>query len=338
MWWFWLATVALLYAVGSYFRSWAPTEARWFETRAALGGIIDDVTAACSDAAAYYAATTDRDYRLLAAVTGSAAMHTQLVARPPGPFALRQFRQAALVLAHMGGAPGDVLEVGFGKGVNMLALAQLLPHRQFIGVDLLHRHVLEAAAEAARMLARNTLFLQGNAASPPAAVQERRYALVFGVESLCHLDTEEALDAFMRFAAGSVVPGGRLLLVDSFRTDAFHASSAAAQEAMRLAELGFRIKRMPARADWRRAAAKHGFLVAHEQDLTPQALPFWRAGWQAAQLLLLAPGHRLLGWYFRSAAARRETGASFLAVCCVANALALGSAEYGVLVLQRDWE
>jgi hypothetical protein len=58
-------------------------------------------------------------------------------------------------------------------------------------------------------------------------------------------------------------------------------------------------------------------------------------GWKVAQLLLLLLPPQLLGAYFSFSPVTAESGANFVAVVMTAYAMSLGSAEYGVLVLQR---
>jgi hypothetical protein len=165
------------------------------------------------------------------------------------------------------------------------------------------------------------------------ALRDSRYDVIFGIESFCHMDTDAKLTAFLGFAAEALHPRGRIVIVDGFRTDDFSALDDDVQQAMILAESGFRIMRMPSRATWKALATAHGFDVISETELTMDALRFWTRGWRVAQLLLLAPA--FLRWYFASSPRRRETGANFMSVVMTAYAMALGSANYGVLVFQK---
>ena len=125
------------------------------------------------------------------------------------------------------------------------------------------------------------------------------------------------------------------MIVDGFRTSSFDRLDADVREAMNLAESGFRIRRMPSKEAWDALALQNGLRRVQDVDLTPEALAFWTRGWRAARLLMtLFPS--LVRRYLRSADRnRRETGASFVAVLMTAYAMALGSAEYGVLTFEK---
>lgn len=317
---------------------------------------VDELSASefgADDVRRYYAATTFRDYKLLDWATGSNAMHTELGV-PAGdrhrlPYRPRHLHQLLYVLAHLGDgavAGGRTLEVGFGKGSNTIYLASLFPDAQFVGLDLVDAHAAYATDYAAAAgVAGNTAFVVGDAAAPPEALRApaaaadatARFDAMFGIESFCHMDDPAKLAAFLDYAATALRPSGRLIVVDGFRADDDAAQEADVREAMNLAESGFRITRMPSRATWKALAAAHGgFNVVAETDLTQQALAFWRRGWRVAHLLLrLSPIAATLRAYFASSPQRRETGANFASVLMTAYAMALGSANYGVLVFQK---
>jgi hypothetical protein len=92
---------------------------------------------------------------------------------------------------------------------------------------------------------------------------------------------------------------------------------------------------MASKDTWKRLANAAGFQVVDEANLTTEALPFWCAGWRVARLLL-AFFPSLLRKFFGSSPHRAETGANFAAVMMTAPAMALGAAEYGMLVLQKQ--
>jgi predicted O-methyltransferase YrrM len=292
---------------------------------------IDGVLAAkdgyvAEDADAYYARTTDRDYRALELCVGP-GMHTELCA----PFPVLRFgghtRQAALVLMEAAGAK-NVLEVGCGRGYCTLFLAGLLPRGTGLhAVDRVQRHIQLAQDACAKggyghvhfTHADGTEFLQ-NAASPS-------YDLIFGVESLCHLDTSAKLHAFVAQASARLAsPGGKLVVVDGFRASSWTGAPEPQRTAMRLAECGFRIRRMPSKAEWTEAAAGAGLQLTRNVDLTAEALPFWTLGWRLARTLLrLLPGVVV-----------RRAQDNLLAVATTAHAMRSGAAaEYGVLVFQK---
>jgi len=93
---------------------------------------------------------------------------------------------------------------------------------------------------------------------------------------------------------------------------------------MRLAECGFRIRRMPSKAEWVQEAKDVGLHLIRNVDLTSEALPFWTIGWRLARSILrLVPFVRVFG-----------VTDNLLSVTMTAHAMR-GAAEYGVLVFQR---
>lgn len=294
----------------------------------------------------YYAATTFRDYRFLARFVGSDAMHTRLESTTSSYFPVECPRQVLHALTHVTPPsrsreePRKVLEIGFGKGVNTAFLAATTAGSsgvRFFGLDLVPEHV-----EHARRVVedrRVSLFL-GDATNPPSELRENGpYDLVFGIESMCYLDTEKKMDDFFAFAETHVKPGGRIVVVDGFRPDDFdepdaHYSSNA-RRAMELAESGYRLRRMASMEDWKTVSSRHGFVVVDEIDLTAEALPFWTKGWRVGRALLVF-ALPLVSWYRASAHRRTETFANLVSVCTTAHAMRSGTARYGVLAFEKE--
>jgi SAM-dependent methyltransferase len=295
------------------------------------------------DVVEYYTRTTFRDYRLLEIATGSNAMHSKLVPRVRLPFEAGHLRQLLYVIGHTGSACRNVLEIGSGKGGNSIFLAHLLPHVNFVAVDLVPDHVRVATGAARAANLNNISFVLGDAsACLPACLPaidggaDQEFDLIFGIESLCHLDTPGKMSGFMGAAGPALRAGGKLVIVDGFRSGGADNAAEQVREAMNLAESGFRIRRMPSKEGWVALGMQHGLMRVQDIDLTPEALAFWTRGWRAARLLTaLFPS--LVRRYLRSAdRCRRETGANFVAVLMTAYAMALGSAEYGVLTLEKQ--
>jgi len=297
------------------------------------------------DADAYYTRTTDVDYRALELCVGP-GMHSKLRA----PFPILSFgghtRQAALVLMEIVAVTeregkqaleleeiseplhttaAKVLEVGFGRGYCTMFLACLMPHIHFHGVDRVQRHVqLGHHAREKGGYSNVELFL-GDGTEFLSAVSDTAYDVIFGVESLCHLDTPSKLKSFLTNAARRLAyPGGRLVIVDGFRSANFASASENRRTAMRLAECGFRIRRMPSKEEWVQEAKEVGLHLIRNIDLTAEALPFWTTGWRLARTILrLVPCVSLFG-----------VTDNLISVTTTAHALC-ETAEYGALVFQR---
>ncbi len=310
-----------------------------------LGEIVDleafaESRVDANDVRRYYAATTFRDYELLARVVGSSAMHTRLessILPEERPTQMLHVLTHAPPPSSSGADPTRILEVGFGKGVNaafLKATAGASGTTRYVGVDLAPDHV----DHARRVHETDDFrFYLGDARNPPDAARDGGpYDIVFGVESMCYLDTDEKMEDFFSFAETRVRSGGRIVIVDGFRADDFDAHSPNARLAMRLAERGMRLGRMPSRGLWKDVASRRGFVVVADVDLTAEALPFWTTGWRVARALLLFAG-ALVSRYRASDPARAETFANFVAVCTTAHAMRSGAARYGVLVLERAY-
>ena len=196
--------------------------------------------------------------------------------------------QPAYVLREVAGAHArNVLEVGCGRGFCTFYLANLMPDVNFWGVDLVPRHAEFASQEASKGGYENVHFSVGSA----SGLHElgMTFDVIFSVEAMCHLDTDQKMEDFLCSAASSLTPKGKIVLVDGFRSRNFNRSTKNQQLAMVLAEKGFRIRRMPSKDLWTKLASEAGFSVVRDVDLTEQVLPFWRFGWRFARAALNFP-------------------------------------------------
>lgn len=202
---------------------------RWLESAMKDYRVYRDSDFGAEDVVEYYTRTTFRDYRLLEFATGSEAMHTRLVPRVTLPYEAGHLRQLLYVVGHTGSAK-NVLEIGSGKGTNSIFLAHLLPHVNFVAVDLVPDHVEFATSAARAAKLSNLSFVLGDAstlpsclpaipsassappsapssAPPSASPSDREFDLIFGIESLCHLDTPAKMSGFMGYAGAALGAG-----------------------------------------------------------------------------------------------------------------------------------
>jgi cyclopropane fatty-acyl-phospholipid synthase-like methyltransferase len=226
-----------------------------------------------------------------------------------------------------------VLEIGCGQGACTLFLASLCPEVSFHGIDITPKHV--GMAEKHRLAGK-----YGNAqfsvhdATALGSLGEDTYDLVFGIEALCHLDTPVQRHAFLVQVYSKLAPGGRVVIIDGFRSPLFPHASHHQQAAMRYAETGFRINTMPSKKDWLDLALDLNFSVVEDRDLTSEVLPFWELGWRFAHFLLHFPA--IFRWAHVTRRGIAHTAANCLAVATTAHALRnRAAAEYGMLVLQK---
>jgi 2-polyprenyl-3-methyl-5-hydroxy-6-metoxy-1,4-benzoquinol methylase len=284
----------------------------------------------------YYTQTTDRDYRLLEAF-GGPGLHTQLHASHPIGFQGGGTRQPAFVLAELRSVNATrVLEIGCGRGHCTLWLAGAAPDVSFTGIDLVPRHICVARDAGSKGGHSNVSFHVRDVTDLCSETTELgKFDLIFGCEALCHMDTTKNATAFIRSASTMLRPGGRLVIIDGFRSDTFNTFSPDQQTAMLLAESGFRICAMPSKVLWRQLAMESGFRgpPVRDMDLTKEALPFWTRGWRVARVVLLFPS--LVHAFMTCSTSRRETAASLLSVATTAHAMHSRSAEYGMLVFEK---
>ena len=177
-----------------------------------------------------------------------------------------QARGVAKQIARMGGAE-SVLEVGCGKGLNTIHLAQNNPGVQFTGLDLLHEHVAKGTARAADL--PNARFVQGSFEPLPEGLGD--FDIAFGVETLCYAVD---LDLVCQSLARALRPGGRALIFDCFLNEPQPGHSDEMRLATRLLEVGWGISqgyRTP--RQWIEAFERAGLELHWEYDETPFILP-----------------------------------------------------------------
>ena len=221
----------------------------------------------------YYANTTFGDYRVLSAWIGTDAMHT--------PIHGSSSHAAEYVARDL--ASGRLLEVGCGKGYNAGHLHDMGYHVD--AVDLVPEHV----AYATRAHPGPTYWVE-DVTAPNRTTTTRTYDVVYGIESLCHVEHQDR-PGFLRHARQRLRANGTLVVVDGFRSEHFSRASEWSRDAMRAAEAGFRITRMPTVRDWTQDAVAAGFRCEPFDDWTEAAVPFWRtARWIARVAYIMGLG------------------------------------------------
>lgn len=288
----------------------------------------ENTSVSTEDVYRYYNMTTDRDYFVMQLLFGH-GMHTVLNAGPPVGFQGRGTRQPAMLLKYIGTDDPSrtvrVLEIGCGRGYCTLFLAGLTPANvHFHGVDLLAKHI--EYAEEINAYRSRVHFHTGDACKwePP---DEMKFDLVFGCESLCHLDHT----SFVKHISKFMNKGAKLVIIDGFRGRHWSQCDDLYRQAMTIVEMGFKCDEMVSKEAWTRECSEVGMQLLDDIDYSGEATPFWSAVYRIASLLLYFP--QLICFYAKSSQERKETVSNFAACCMVAHALAGKSAEYGALVL-----
>jgi arsenite methyltransferase len=194
------------------------------------------------------------------------AMHMAL--NPDGTFHRRGYEaQALLVERHVRETRAHrVLEIGCGRGFNLLNLARRNPEVAFAGIDLTPWHV-----RAARYLAwrrRNLEVHEGDFHHLPFA--DASFDLVFSVEAICHAaDVYQVVHEVRRVLR----PGGRFVTVEPWRCAGFETLDAATQSAVRLVETVFILPDLQEFDRWLGKTTAIGFAPISSEDVTAAAVP-----------------------------------------------------------------
>ncbi len=193
------------------------------------------------------------------------AMHMAL--NPGGTFDPAGYEGQAL-LVHERLAPGtrDVLELACGNGFNLALLARRNPGVRFVGVDLVPAQVRRARAALADLPEADARI--GDFQS--LAIGDGSQDCVYSVESLCHAtDLARALGEVARVLRG----GGRLVVIDGWRTRAFDGLPRAVRDATVAVERAMAVSAGRSLPEFKRVASTLGLYETEELDLTTQIEP-----------------------------------------------------------------
>jgi ubiquinone/menaquinone biosynthesis C-methylase UbiE len=221
------------------------------------------------------------------------AMHMAL--NPDGIFHPRGYEAQPLVVERHVRSTGarQVLEIGCGRGFNLLNLARRNPEVSFAGIDLTPWHV-----RAARFLARrhrNVEVQEGDFHQLPFA--DRSFDLVFSVEAICHAaDVYRVVEEVRRVLR----PGGRFVTVEPWRSPGFETLGEAKRRSVRLVESVFILPDLQEFDSWLEKTTALGFEPIMTEDVTGAARPNleklrkqafrWRSiSWGRAAMHRLAP-------------------------------------------------
>jgi tRNA (cmo5U34)-methyltransferase len=113
---------------------------------------------------------------------------------------------------------GAVLDLGVGSGLVAEAVLDALPHAELVGVDF-SPAMLELARERLGRFGSRARLCEGDLSAPEAIdLPRRRYAAVFSVQTLHHLDDREKAAA-LAWTAGLVQPAGLIVVIDRMKVE-----------------------------------------------------------------------------------------------------------------------
>jgi len=163
---------------------------------------------------------------------------------------------------------GDVLELGFGQGYNLSALAPALPGTRFSGVDITPGHVAHVQAMLADRGIANVQARQGDfhALPWPAA----HFDQVYSIEAFCYA---RHLPTALAEVARVLRPGGALTLIDGYLTRQPQAMQPDEAQAALLAAKGMAMDGIPVESELLHAAAAAGFVLERHTSLNAQVRP-----------------------------------------------------------------
>jgi ubiquinone/menaquinone biosynthesis C-methylase UbiE len=202
-------------------------------------------------------------YRLIHSRDG--AMHMAL--NPAGEFDESGYAgQAHLVAEKLAPTTRDVLELAFGNGFNLELLARMRPDVRFTGIDLVPEQVKRADGKLRNLANASTRVGDfQDLAFPDAA-----FDLAFAIEGLCHaIDLPRALSEVHRVLR----PGGRFVVVDGWRTDAFSQKSADLRTAATYAESAMAVSCARKFGAWKSAVDEAGFEIVEDLDVSDEIMP-----------------------------------------------------------------
>jgi SAM-dependent methyltransferase len=181
-----------------------------------------------------------------------------------------------------------VLEIGCGRGFNLLQLGRRNPGVAFTGVDLTPWHV-----RAGRLLA----WRQPNVEIHEGDFHELRlpdghFDLVFSVEAVCHA---EDVYRVMREVRRLLRPAGRFVSIEPWRCAGFAKLPEPVRTSVRVVEQAFILPNLQEFDRWVAKTSALGFALVTSEDLTAAILPnLEKLRRQAFRWRRLTWGHRLM--------------------------------------------
>jgi ubiquinone/menaquinone biosynthesis C-methylase UbiE len=166
-----------------------------------------------------------------------------------------------------------ILELGCGKGFNVLSLAkEIQPFSansvNIVGIDLTPFHVEQAKKWAKKEQLNQVSFEVGNYENLP--FENESFDLVFGIETVCH---STQLATVLQNANRVLCKGGHLVLFDGYRQANFSSLQTEFQTAARLVELSMAVKEGVEITTLLSLAKENGFEVVKSEDISYAVMP-----------------------------------------------------------------
>jgi ubiquinone/menaquinone biosynthesis C-methylase UbiE len=159
-----------------------------------------------------------------------------------------------------------VLELGCGRGYNLVRLGNALPRAEFIGIDLSVKHIRTAIRETEPL--PNVHAEVGD--FEDLRLGNQKFDFAYAIESLCHASTSEGVLSQI----GRVVrPGGELLVIDAWRSDSVGSATQEQVAAIALTEKSMAVGHVATLTEWRNACSRTGWIESESRDLSTEVMP-----------------------------------------------------------------
>jgi hypothetical protein len=212
---------------------------------------------------------------------------TLLVAKPPAQATMATAWQTMRIASAVGNIHAGnmergiqktkVLEITMNEGLCTYALANLLPPAEF------EFHIFDTESTTHPTTGYPNVHIhRGNTINQPPT-----FDVIFAIEAVNIVDSIKHMRDFMATMSKFLAPHGRLIIIDSFRSENFTTAPADQQLAMRLAEHAAGVTELHSMSIWIECAHRVGLKLYGLEDLTVQAMPFWTMGWRVSHSIIL---------------------------------------------------
>lgn len=179
----------------------------------------------------------------------------------------------------------EVLELGPGKGLNSVYLAERNPRVRFTGVDLTPAHVA-IASERGRHCP-NLRILQGDFHNLEQ-IPDGSVDLAFEVEAGCYSDTPGRVSRFLAEVGRVLRPGGTFMAFGYVRANGFDACSPEAKLALALVARAWVVDGFVPEQDYDAFAEKAGLRLVERHDIRQPNMPSVLRLYRQAKLFYVA--------------------------------------------------
>jgi len=248
---------------------------------AAFADLVRNPTGYYTDVADYYAGTDDQ---LGGVHSPDGAIHFGLDWN--GQFSHDGFFEQARIVERMIRDRGakDVLELGVGKGINSVYLAERNPDVRFTGVDLTPAHV-RIASDRGRHCP-NLRILQGDF-HELADIASESVDVVFEVEAGCYSDTPSQVGRLLSQIGRVLRPGGAFVAFGYLRSDGYDHVSPNVKLALDLVARAWVVEGFVPESTYNAAAERAGLRLVERRDIRQPNMPSVLRLYRQARLFYL---------------------------------------------------